>query len=319
MTRLHADEIDVDEELVRGLIATLPPPLSSTDGGLPLRRFEASGSTNALFRLGEDLLVRVPRQPGGTVTIEKEQRWLPYVAARLPVAVPEVVAVGQPALGYPEKWSVVRFLAGDRPDVPPGGGESRHGLAKDLAGVVAALRAVPVPDEARSDPALEWYRGRPLAEMDEDMRTYLRDAQPLVNHPDFDLDLPAVRAAWEAILRVPRAHQTAEPRWYHGDLNAENLLVRDGRLVAVLDFGGLSIGDPTIDLVVAWQLLGAAARATFQAQVGADDVEWTLARGWALVLSVMGLGYYWDTMRDRCVRGLWMGREALAELAESPA
>src|SRR3954463_5557814 len=111
MSRLHDDENDLDEDLVRRLLATV----SSSYDALPLRRFEASGSTNALFRLGDDLLVRGPRQPGGTSTIAQEPRWLPYVAPHLPFAVPQIVAVGEPALDYPEKWSLVRFVDGDQP------------------------------------------------------------------------------------------------------------------------------------------------------------------------------------------------------------
>jgi len=310
MPRLHEDEIHIDDELVRRLLGTV----SSAYDDLPLRRFEVTGSTNALFRLGDELLVRIPRQPGGTETIEKEERWLPYVAPHLPAAVPEVVAVGEPGFGYPEKWSVVRFLVGDRAVVPRADEAPRHRLAADLARVVTALGSLPVPDGARSDPALEWYRGRPLASMDDSMQEYLRDSRPLVGHPDLDIDLDAVESAWARIMHLPEAEREVEPRWYHGDLNAENLLVRDGRLVAVLDFGGLSIGDPTIDLVVAWQLLDPAARATFQDAVSVDATTWMLACGWALVLSVMGLPYYWDTMRDRVVRGLHTGREALADL-----
>jgi aminoglycoside phosphotransferase (APT) family kinase protein len=259
--------------------------------------------------------VRIPRQPGGTETIEKEERWLPYVAPHLPVAVPEVVAVGEPGFGYPEKWSVVRFLQGGQPLVPEHGEPPRHDLALDLAAVVRALGVLDVPEEARLDPALEWYRGRPLATMDDDMRSLLRDSRPLVGHPDLDLDLDAVEAAWASVLRMPEARRGVEPRWYHGDLNAENLLVRDGRLVAVLDFGALSVGDPTVDLVVAWQLLDRAARGTFRDALGVDADTWTLAVGWVLVLSVMGLPYYWDTMRERCLRGLHSGREALADLS----
>jgi aminoglycoside phosphotransferase (APT) family kinase protein len=313
MTRLHDDEIDVDERLVRRLLATLSPAYAD----LPLRRFDASGSTNALFRLGEDLLVRVPRQPGGTETIEKEQRWLPHVAPHLPVPVPEVVAVGEPGFGYPEKWSVVRYLRGDQPVVPQAGEAPRHGLAADLAAVVEALSSVQVPSEATTDPALSWYRGRPLATMDHAMREYLRDSRPLVGHPDLTIDLDEVAAAWHVVLEMPEAHREADPRWYHGDLNAENLLVRDGRLVAVLDFGGLAVGDPTIDLVAAWQLLDAPARTTFREALAVDEVTWRLACGWVLVLSVMGLPYYWVTMRDRCLRGLYAGREALADLSAS--
>ncbi len=311
MSRLHDDEIDVDETLVRRLLGTLSPAYDD----LPLRRFEATGSTNALFRLGDDLLVRVPRQPGGTETIEKEHRWLPYVAPHLPVAVPEIVAVGEPGFGYPERWSVVRFLRGERPGVPAADEAPRHDLALDLAAVVRGLGGLAVPEEARRDTALRWYRGRPLASMEEAMREYLRGSRPLVGHPDLDLDLDAVESAWVAVLRMPEAGREVAPRWYHGDLNAENLLVRDGRLVAVLDFGGLSVGDPTIDLVVAWQLLDRAARTTFRDALAVDPATWTLAAGWVLVLSVMGLPYYWETMRERCLRGLHTGREALTDLA----
>lgn len=311
--RLHDDELDVDEPLVRRLLGTLRTARVYAD--LPLRRFEASGSTNALFRLGDDLLVRVPRQPGGTETIEKEQRWLPYVAPHLPVSVPEIVEVGDPGFGYPEKWSVVRFLEGDQPDVPMAGEPPRHDLAVELAAVVAALGTLDVPEEARGDPALQWYRGRPLATLDEDMHAFLRDSRGLVGHPDFGLDLDAIEAAWADTMRLPEAGRAKEARWYHGDLNAENLLVRDVHLVAVLDFGALSIGDPTIDLVVAWQLLDRQARATFREVLAVDDVTWSLARGWALVLAMMGTPYYWDTMRERCLRGQHMGREALADLS----
>jgi aminoglycoside phosphotransferase (APT) family kinase protein len=313
MARLHDDEIEVDEQLVRRLLGTL----SAAYEGLPLRRFDAAGSTNALFRLGDDLLVRMPRQPGGTETIEKEQRWLPYVAPHLPVPVPDIVEVGEPGFGYPEKWSVVRFLRGEQPVVPAAAGAPRHGLAADLAAVVGALGSVDLPPEAVDDPALAWYRGRPLATMEDAMQEYLRDSRPLVGHPDLTVDLDEVASAWVRVMRMAAARREVEPRWYHGDLNAENLLVREGRLVAVLDFGGLSIGDPTIDLTVAWQLLDRAARTTFRAALSVDEVTWRLACGWVLVLSMMGLPYYWDTMRDRCLRGLHAGREALADLSGS--
>jgi aminoglycoside phosphotransferase (APT) family kinase protein len=310
--RLHDDEHVVDEPLVRRLLGTLSPAYDD----LPLRRFEASGSSNALFRLGDELLVRVPRQPGGTSAIERELRWLPFVAAHLPVAVPEVVAVGEPGFGYPERWSVLRYLAGDRPEVPGHDERSRHAFASELAEVVRALGALPVPPDAAGDPGLESYRGRPLAAMDDDMQTYLRDCQELEPADGFDVDLEGVRRVWAETVLLPEAHRVAEPRWYHGDLNAENLLVRGGRLVAVLDFGGLSVGDPTNDLAVAWQLLDPAARTTFRTALSVDDVTWRLARGWALVLAMMGPPYYWWTMRERCLRGLHTARAVLAEVAD---
>ncbi len=308
MTRMHDDEIELDEDLVRRLLASLSPAYD----GLSLRRFASTGSTNALFRLGEDLLVRVPRQPGGTTTIEKEQRWLPYVAHVIPVAVPEVEVVGEPVAGYSEKWSVVRFLDGAVPTLPEDGEPPRHDLARDLAAVVRALGGLDVPPEALADPALHWYRGDPLAAMDDDMRVYLRECRDL---PDLRLDLAAAERVWAETSGMPEAGRVVDPRWYHGDLNAENLLVRDGRLVAVLDFGGLSVGDPTNDLSVAWQLLDPAARETFRSALGVDDVSWRLARGWALVLAMMGQPYYWHTMPERCRRGAHTARAVIADAA----
>jgi aminoglycoside phosphotransferase (APT) family kinase protein len=312
--RLHRDEIDVDESLVRRLLGTLTPAYD----GLPLRRFEASGSTNALFRLGDDLLVRMPRQPGGSATIEKEQRWLPHLAPHLPVPVPEIVAVGEPGFGYPETWSVVRFLDGTRPGVPEPDEPPRHALAAELAAVVRALGEVPVPAAATSDPTLEWYRGGPLASMCVDLTGFLQDCRRLESDDDFDVDLEAVRRAWDAVLELPEAAVAREPRWYHGDLNAENVLVSADdppHLAAVLDFGALSVGDPTNDLAVAWQLLDPAARRTFRCALGVDDATWAVGRGWALVLGMMPAPYYWDTMRERCLRGLATVTAVLDELS----
>jgi aminoglycoside phosphotransferase (APT) family kinase protein len=307
---MHDDEIELDEVLVRRLLASLSPSYD----GLPLRRFAASGSSNALFRLGDDLLVRVPRQPGGTATIEKEQRWLPYVGSAFPVAVPEIVAVGEPGAGYSEKWSVVRFLEGDAPTLPQGGEPPRHGLARDLAAVVTSLRGLEVTPEALADPALRWYRGAPLADLDGDMRRLLDECRRV---DGLQLDVEAAERGWHDALTLPGAHESGEIRWYHGDLLAENLLTRNGRLVAVLDFGALSVGNPAVDLVPAWELLDPAARATFRKAVGVGDAEWTIGRGWALALAIMALPYYWHSMPARCANRLALARSVLDELAHS--
>lgn len=308
---LHDNEIPIDLPLVRALVDHALPEAA----GLPLSRLASSGSSNALFRLGRSLLVRLPRQPGGTVTIEKEVRWVPQVAQSLPVSVPEIVALGDPGLGYPERWSVVRWLPGD---VPPTVGPDavadplRGHLAEDLAGLVAALGDIDVPLSAARDPALRWYRGEPLAVRDAQVR---RDIEACRAIPDLDLDLDAAVAVWDEAMALPRAHRVVEPRWYHGDLFAENLLVRDGRLTAVLDFGGLAVGDPTIDLLAAWEVLDAPAREVFRTASGVDEVTWLRGRAWALSLAVMTFPYYWTTMRERCAGRLVIAGSVLADAA----
>lgn len=158
MAALHDDEIPIDLGLVRRLVDTQFPQYAD----LPLRRLGASGSTNALFRLGDQLLVRLPRQPGNGAVIEKEQRWVGEFARRLPVRVPTVLAIGQPARDYGERWSIVGWLPGRHPtacgpDEPPR--KERAQLAVDLAEVIIALRSTPITDAAAQEPALRGYRG----------------------------------------------------------------------------------------------------------------------------------------------------------------
>lgn len=298
---LHDDELDVDLPLVRRLVDGQLPAYA----GLPLRALGASGSSNALFRLGDDVMVRLPRQPGGSETIDKERQWLPVVAPALPVAVPEVVGVGAPAHGYPERWSVVRWLPGE---TPAAGAPTDPALAGDLAAVVSAMREAPVPEAASAHPGLRWYRGEPLIGLDETMRVNLAACREM---PDLGLDLDRAERLYEEARELPSYDGPA--RWLHGDLLAENLLVVGGRLSAVLDFGGLSVGDPTVDLVVAWEVLNATSRAAFRAAVGVDDATWLRGRAWALALALMTFPYYGVRMPARCADRLVMAHAVLVD------
>jgi aminoglycoside phosphotransferase (APT) family kinase protein len=217
---LHDDEIPIDTGLVRGLVDRAMPRYVD----LPVRRLDSSGSTNALFRLGDNLLVRFPRQPGGSASIAKEAKWLPVIGPSLPVGVPEVVAVFEPDCDYPERWSVVRWIDGKHPEVvtPETPADPRRvDLAVDLAEVVQALGLAEVPSEAVGDPALRWYRGEPLATMDAVTRENIGHCRAL---GDFGFDLDAAERLWDESIRLPGAEDRPAPRWYHGDLTAENLL-----------------------------------------------------------------------------------------------
>jgi len=311
--RFHDDEFSIDVRLVRALVDRSLPEFAS----LPLSPLRASGSSNALFRLGDELLVRLPRQPGGSTTIEKEARWLPEIGPRLPVSVPEIVATGEPGLGYPERWSVVRWIDGTVPvvdDHGPATTVTGGRLASDLASMVNALRNIEIPTSALADPELRWYRGAPLGAQDAHTRHSVELCRSI---SELALDLDAALEVWEQAMALPGIERAATTRWYHGDLLAENLLVRDGRLAAVLDFGGLAVGDPTIDLIVAWEVLDAASREVFRAAVGADDETWLRGRAWALSLALMTFPYYWATMPDRCASRLVIARSVLAD-ASSP-
>ncbi|MGN6090142.1 MAG: phosphotransferase [Actinomycetales bacterium] len=303
---LHDDELPIDLDLVRALVADADPVWRE----VPLRPLAASGSTNALFRLGDELLVRLPRQPGGTETIEKEARWAPLLAATLPVQVPVIVHVGEPGHGYPERWSIVRWIDGATPTPwSPNGaaGGSRPALAAGLAAVLAGLRNAPVPPEARDDPTLRSYRAEPLEVMADQTRDDLEACREL---PGLELDVDQALRVWDEVLEQ-QSDQAPDLAWVHGDLLAENLLEHNGDLAAVLDFGGLAVGDPSVDLIALWELFGSEDRTSVRRTLDVDDAPWARGRGWALAIAAMTFPYYWTTMPGRCAARLAMLRNVL--------
>ncbi|MGW0337295.1 aminoglycoside phosphotransferase family protein [Streptomyces sp. NPDC003011] len=271
---MREGEADIDDGLVRRLIAGQLPRWS----GLPVERLESSGTENAMFRLGADMVVRLPRHPGAVGDVEHEQRWLPRLGPRLPFAAPEPLARGGPGAGFPWPWSVYRWLDGRNPVV--GSLEEPGLLAEDLAAFIAALRRI---DPAGGPPG---YRGVPLATQDAPARDALAQLAGRA-------DTTAVTALWEEALRLPE--YAGPPVWAHGDLMPGNVLVTGGRLSAVIDFGCAGVGDPAVDLIIAWYLLPPAARPVFRDAVGADDAEWARGRGWALSVALVALPYYWHT------------------------
>ena len=271
MTRMHEDEVVVPAELVRGLLAVQFPQWAA----LPLGAVASYGTNNVLYRLGDELLVRLPKIGWATGQIEKERRWLPRLAPQLPVALPEVVAVGEPALGYPWPWAVYTWLAGE----PPRRGTAE--LAEDVAAFIAALQRIETTAAPRGR-----QRGGPLSLRDADTRAALAQLEE-------EIDVPTATAAWEAALKAPPWPH--DPVWLHGDLLEGNLLVRDdGRLCAVLDWGAACAGDPAFDYHLAWSLL-APVRDTFRAACGGDDDTWARARGLALSQALVALPYYLHT------------------------
>ncbi|MCX4767523.1 aminoglycoside phosphotransferase family protein [Streptomyces sp. NBC_01275] len=290
--RMRPDEADVDAPLVSRLIAAQFPRWA----GLPVRRLASSGTENAMFRLGDDMVVRLPRYPGAVEDVAHEQRWLPRLGPRLPVATPLPLAQGAPGEGFAWPWSVYRWLDGRNPVA--GAVERPELLAAGLGAFVAALRGI----AARGGPRN--HRGVPLAERDAPTREALAQLEGRI-------DTDAVTALWEEALRTPG--RTAEPVWAHGDLSPGNVLVEDGELTAVIDFGGVGVGDPAVDLIPAWNLLPASARGTFREAVGADDAEWARGRGWALSISLIQLPYYWETNPPLAENSRHVIKEILAE------
>ncbi len=303
---LHDNELSISADLVRSLIASQFPDYAA----LPITPLGATGSTNRLFRLGDERLVRLPRQPESGRGISKERLWVPRLASHLPVAVPEIIGIGEPEAGYPESWSITRWLPGELPPVwQPGQPDdpARARLAEELAEFVQALQRIEIPEAAKADPALRSYRGRPLGEYD---RHFQRTVEECRSIGGMDLDFAAARTIWSQALELPGS---ADESWYHSDLVAENLLVQGSSMTAVLDFGGLAIGDPAIDLHGAWELFDPAARTLFRRAMNVDDIQWLRGRAWALAIAFGALSYYWHTMPSRRRDRLAMVRAVLAD------
>lgn len=292
---MPAAEVDVDVDLVRRLLGAQFPHLL---GGDPRLSVVAFGWDNVVVRLGEDLVVRLPRRAAAAELVVSEQRWLPTLAPRLPLPVPAPLYCGVPDAGYPCAWSVVPWFAGDiAARVPPSDlGEAARALGEFLV----ALHE-PAPADAPVNP----YRGGPLAERDDAVRERVA---ALDGH---GIDGREVLPRWLDAMGAP-AHG-GPPRWLHGDLHPANLLVAGGRLAAVLDFGDLAGGDPATDLAVAWMLFPPRERAVFRSVVAADDATWARARGWALHLS---LAYLANSADHPVIAGV--GRRTLAAVLDDP-
>jgi len=277
--KMHVDEVDVDVALVGQLLAAQFPQWA----GLPIVPFHSAGTDNAIYRLGSEMAVRLPRIEAATGQVDKEHRWLPRLAPHLPLAIPVPLAKGTPGEGYPWQWSVYRWLEGENATTERIADPGQ--AARNLAQFIAALQRIdpvggPLPGAHNS------FRGVPLSTRDAHTRAVIASLDGM-------LDTSAVTAAWDAALQALEWH--GPPVWIHGDLSPLNLLVQRGRLSAVIDFGCLGVGDPACDLIVAWNLLSAETRDVFRATLQVDAATWARGRGWALSVGLIALPYYQHT------------------------
>ena len=298
--RLHDDQIDIDDELVRRLVDSQFPQWAE----LPLVHFDSTGTDNAIFRLGSELSVRLPLHPRANGKVEKEAEWLPLLAQLLPCPIPVPVATGRAGEGYPLAWSVHPWIDGDIATIDHV--DDVVQLALDVADFVIALQRI----DTTGGPAAGAHnngRGLPLAFRDPFVRASLEQLDGVI-------DTVAATKAWDSVLTLPE--WDAPPVWVHGDLSSSNLLVADGRLRAVIDFGCLGVGDPACEAQIAWSLFSGTAREAYRAALGFDDATWARGRGWALSGGLIGLPYYGETHPVFAERALQEVTEALADFAQ---
>ncbi|MFI6013593.1 phosphotransferase [Streptomyces sp. NPDC051243] len=278
---LHENEIPVDETLVRSLLKAQRPEwadLSLSPAG--------AGTENTMYRLGDDLLVRIPRTVDKGEALRKELEWLPRLAPFLTSRIPAPVHAGMPTDDFPAVWSVFRWIDGD--EVGPDTVQDWAALGADLAAVVRELHGIGLMGAARAG-GLSWYRGGSLGPCDEWVSGAFADCRT-VAASEFDVD--TLEQLWRAALTLP---EPSGPQvWLHGDLKPTNLLVREGRLQAVIDFGALSVGFPDAEHATLWDLPPQTRQAYWDA-LSLDDVTWARARAWAIAVGVSGISYYWHT------------------------
>lgn len=252
-----------------GLAARLVAEQFPQWAGLPLSPVALQGSDNATFRLGDALAVRLPSHPRYAAQVEKEQRWLPVLRDSLPLVIPEPVAVGRPIAAFPMPWSVYRWIEGEPATVDRVADGSA--FAGDLAAFLVALQGV----DAHGAPpagAHSFFRGGPLA-------TYGAEARDAIAALADRLDASAAHHVWDAAVS---STWEGPPVWVHGDVTPSNILVRDGRIHAVIDFGCCAAGDPACDLMIAWTFLDDVSRAVFRRLLPLDEATWARGRAWAL-------------------------------------
>lgn len=276
---MHADEVTTDVALVRRLLAAQQPAWSR----LTIEPVASAGTDHAIYRLGSDMAVRLPRIASAVGQQDAEWHWLPRLAPHLPLTIPTPLARGEPAEDYPFGWSVYRWIEGRSAVAVPLA--DPVGAARSLGAFVARLRAIdaagaPGPGHHNN------HRGAPLAERDAQTRRAIHALGPLV-------DWRAVTMVWDAALEVPPWR--AAGVWHHGDLLPSNLLIAGGELTAVIDFGCLGAGDPACDVLPAWAMFDGDSRAAYRAAIGVDEATWARGRGWALSWALVALPYYLET------------------------
>ncbi|MEV5888161.1 aminoglycoside phosphotransferase family protein [Nonomuraea fuscirosea] len=263
--RAADDRPTITAALARKLIDTQFPQWAA----LPLELLDPAGSDHVIYRLGEQLSVRLPRHGGAIGQAQKELEWLPRLAPHLPLAIPVPVGVGEPDFGYPWRWAVSRWLEGEVVTVEALADSPT--AAVQLAEFLTALQRFD-SDHVHREPRAD-LTGQPLAARDRATRAAITEVADV-------FDPTAMTDLWNAALNAPEWDR--RPVWFHGDFHTGNLLTIDDRVSAVIDFGGLGIGDPACDLMIAFTLMSPTSRATFRATLDVDDATWTRGRGWAL-------------------------------------
>ena len=289
---MHEGEIAIDIALVRRLLVAQFPHLA----GKSITVVRSTGTVNAIFRLGNDLCVRLPRMAAWAESLNDEWVWLPKLAPHISLTIPKPFAKGEPTNWFPYPWAIYHWIDGapyqDKPII------NERQIAHDLANFIFELRSIDMSDAPRGG-------RKPLAELDVATRDAIASSCTVI-------DTEAVSVAWTRALES--SPWDGKPVWIHGDLLKSNLLVKGNRLYAIIDFGGVGIGDPAADVVPAWSVFNKAGRETYRQALSVNDNIWNRARGYALHQALMIIPYYPKTNPEFVTMATRTVKEILNEL-----
>ena len=272
---MHDNEFNIDEALVTNLLKQQFPELTD----LHIAQVKHYGTDNAIFRLGDEYAIRLPRVEYAVEQIDKEQIWLPRFVPHLPLTIPAPIKLGNSSEEFPHPWYVYNWIEGsDAYNEPP---SDLNQVAQDLAGFIKALWKV----DTNGAPAAR--RGLPLNTQDKSVREAISNLTDMVDTED------TITGIWQECLKAPDWDKP--PVWLHADLLPSNLLLQSGKLHAVIDFGLAGIGDPACDMIPAWSLFDSPSRAVFKDSLGIDEDTWNRGKGWALSIAVIIIPYYLHT------------------------
>jgi aminoglycoside phosphotransferase (APT) family kinase protein len=294
---VSAEHPEINAVLVSQLIASQFPQWAH----LPIKPVALSGWDNRTFHLGPSMSVRLPSAEGYVAQVEKEHRWLPILAPLLPLPIPVPLAKGIPGNGYPWPWSVYQWLEGENATLERIADLSDFAIS--LAEFLLVLQRIDATDGPPAG-AHNFFRGGPLTTYDVETRATIQELAG-------EVDTDAATRVWQAALN---ATWQGAPVWIHGDVASGNLLIKNGRLYAVIDFGCSSIGDPACDLVMAWTFFSGESREAFRATLGLDAATWARARGWALWKALITLAEHIDTNPTKAAEA----RRVIAEILTDP-
>lgn len=261
------ERLDIPRSLVVKLLKEQFPHWSH----LEVIPVEPGGWDNRTFRLGRDMSIRLPSAQSYEVQVHKEHIWLPKLACHFSVSIAQPIALGRPSKDYPFYWSIYRWIEGESAHNVSLSDAELQKLAFDIAQFLRDLQHIKTDGGPLPGPH-NYHRGGNLTHYDNETRLSIVQCQSFIN-----ADLAT--SVWEQALS---SRWDKKPVWIHGDLSAGNILLENGRLVAVIDFGCLGIGDPSCDLVIAWTLLHKESRKIFQSELTLDQNTWLRAKGWAL-------------------------------------